>query len=321
MSPHTFHNNKASGVSIVIPCFQSTASLIHLVEDIQSVMQNSQFFSSHEIILVADGLAALRNLQELFPQLPSSLRILPLAKNYGEQIALVAGISYATQDYIFTLDDDGQHPAIALELLIEEKFLSGSGLVYAQNSRLSQPFVKHLLSRSAKRLFEHLLAPGASKISSVRLFDRAPAANALQDLADSRVVLDGVLLQIFPSVSSVAVEFRPRMRGRSNYSFRKLVGHTLDLALSAARVPLRALFWVSGLLTASGLVFGLAVAVDAVFFSNLLPPWGLLAATTLVIVGVQLLSVSIVGELVSRLLAEIRGYPLYRLINDNANKD
>lgn len=307
------HDENCIAVSVVIPCFQSPIALVQLVEETRASLQGSQHVSSFEVILVADGADSYRNLRKIFPEVPHSVRMVQLTHNYGEQIALIAGVMEATKEYVCTLDDDGQHPASVIEILLEEKLRSGANLVYGQDSGVSQPFAKHGLSRLFKKFLETLLARGASKISSVRLFERTRITDALEGVSDRAVVLDGVLLQVFDSVSSTAVDFRPRSQGRSGYNLRSLATHALNLAMSAAQKPLRALLWLGVMTLAAGIATGLIVAYDAIFLLDLFPPWGLLIAVALSIVGLQLFSIAIVGELVSRVLSEIRGYKLFEV--------
>jgi undecaprenyl-phosphate 4-deoxy-4-formamido-L-arabinose transferase len=315
------NGKKSARISIVVPCFRSPPGLVQLVDEIKIVIQHSQLVSSYEIILVADGPESYQNLLVLFPRVPQSVKIVSLAHNYGEQIALIAGVMEAGGNYVCTLDDDGQHPASVIELLLRKKVLSGFGLIYGQDGGVSQPFGKHVAARSFKGLLDIFLAAGASQISSVRLFDRAPVAAAVKDLSDPAIVLDGVLLQVFRDFSSTVVDFNTRGEGRSGYKLKSLMDHTLNLAMTVAQRPLRALLWLGGSLLVTGIVTGLIVAYDAIFLSNLLPPWGLLGAIASGIVGIQLLGIATVGELTSRLLSEVRGYPLFRVEQRHPNKN
>lgn len=311
---HNANKEVLVSISVVIPCFLSPPSLVGLVEDLQSHFRLSKTVDSYEILLVADGPESYKTLLELFPQIPTSTSIIQLDQNRGEQIALIAGIMNSTKLLVCTVDDDGQHPASIIAPLLQEKLASQSGLVYGREAGRSQPLVKQVFSLFFKGFVSIFLAPGANQISSVRLFERLPAVDVLKNIRDSTVALDGVLLQIFPKKSSTAVRFTARKEGRSGYNYFSLVNHALNLAMSAARYPLRALFWGGGLATFAGFLLAVIVAFDAIFLFDSLPPWSLLVGLVLVLAGLQFVSTAIVGELVSRLLAEVRGRKLFTVV-------
>ena len=104
-------------LSFVIPCYYSEKTISLVVEDIFQAFPQTEY--NYEIILVNDGskdntFTVIKELAKKHPQVIS----INLAKNFGQDAALMAGYTYATGDYIISLDDDCQNPPAEAQKLI-----------------------------------------------------------------------------------------------------------------------------------------------------------------------------------------------------------
>jgi glycosyltransferase involved in cell wall biosynthesis len=210
-------------VSVVVPVFNSAASLDELCGRIAAAMDAAPGVADWELILVNDGsrddswervVALSRERAEV--------RGMDLTRNWGQHSALLAGVHAARREVIVTLDDDLQNPPEEIPRLLdalkpEVDVVYGVPIASAHptHRRVGGKALRAIL-RVATRRREALLGSG------FRAF-RAYLAEQLPQDAGRRFVLDAALRSSTDRIDSVAVKHEPRRVGRSNYTFPMLV--------------------------------------------------------------------------------------------------
>ena len=209
-------------VSIVVPVFNSAASLGELHSRIDATLGSTPGVGSWELILVNDGSvdeswATIVRLSREHPE----VRGMDLTGNWGQHNALLAGIHSARKEVIVTLDDDLQNPPEEIPHLLGA--LEGMDLVYGVPGVSSHPVHRRIgtagmraVRRAVTRRHDAGLATG------FRAF-RSKLTEQLPESAGRHVVLRSLLKADADRIGSVAVKHEPRRVGRSNYSLPMLV--------------------------------------------------------------------------------------------------
>jgi undecaprenyl-phosphate 4-deoxy-4-formamido-L-arabinose transferase len=300
-------------LTIIIPCFNSEGSIRLVVQDILAEVNLGNIPRALEIILVNDASLdgtddQIKLLESEFPE----VKRINLAKNYGQHVALLAGVSLAKGGLIVTMDDDGQHVASEIPKLLRE-ISTGHDLVYGVAVSEEHDMFRNLSSKLTKNfMFRSLGIPHAKEISAFRIFKKE-LLSGIELQGNVNSMLDVILRWNTSQVSSISVIMEKRKIGKSNYNFRKLLVFALSVIFSYSVRPLR-------IATFLGIFFFLTSALLSVYFvvEYLRGNIGLIGFTTITVLittlsSVQLLTLGIFGEYLINIHQKSMGKPLFRI--------
>ena len=297
-------------VSVVIPVYNSEASLAEVVESTQDVLRREGL--SAEFILVDDS--SRDGSWSVITHLSSALdnvRGLRLRRNYGQHSALLAGIRLARAPLIVTMDDDLQHPAVEIPKLLKTLEDGQHDVVYGYPARLPFSFLRNLTSWTTKVVLRRAMgAETARHASAFRAF-RTSLRDAFEDYRSAYVSIDVLLTWATQRFSWTEVEFRPRPRGRSGYTYRKLMAHALTMVTGFSTLPLRLATIVGLSFTALGIALLIYVLARYVIEGGSVPGFPFLASAIAIFSGVQLFALGIIGEYLARIHVRSLGRPAY----------
>jgi glycosyltransferase involved in cell wall biosynthesis len=297
------------GVSVVVPVFGDGAALRELVARTNAALEKAG--EDWEIILVNDGSPgpAWDRIRELASSSPR-VRGIDLVRNFGQHNALLAGIRASRGEVIVTMDDDLQHPPEEMPLLIRG-VRGGADVVYGTPRELPHEVWRNATSVVGKAIISTVFgASMARQISAFRAF-RGALRRVFEEFRSPYVSIDVLLSWGAVRVVSVTVTHMPRSFGRSQYTFRKLLHHWLDMVMGFSTWPLRA----ASILGFVFLLFGggvLAWVLGRYLVSGgSVPGFPFLACIITIFSGVQLFSLGVIGEYVARLYARGLDRPPY----------
>jgi glycosyltransferase involved in cell wall biosynthesis len=297
-------------LSVVVPCFNEEESIQACHVQLSASLAASG--RSYEIVYVNDGsrdltMAILREIQAT----DRHVQVVNLSRNFGHQVAVSAGIRYATGGAVALMDADLQDPP---EVLMEmmKVLESGYDVVYgARRARAGESFIKLLTAKLFYRTL-HLLSDTDIPVDTgdFRVMSRR-AVDALLRMPESHRLLRGMASWIGFRQYAFYYDRVPRFAGETKYPFRKMVRLALDGVLSFSTVPLRLVSFL-GVLSASVALLGIIYALCLRLFTQIwVPGWTLLFIGMLFLGGMQMLSLGVVGEYVGRIYTEAKGRPLF----------
>jgi glycosyltransferase involved in cell wall biosynthesis len=296
-------------VSVVVPCYRSARTLPRLVEDLMHTLP--QVTTAFEIVLVVDGSPddtwqVAGQLANKYPE----TRAIRLARNYGQHNALIAGARNARYEIIVTMDDDLQHPADQVPLLLAA-LTDDIDLVYGVPVDEEHGFVRSLASRLVKSAMAATLeVPSARSISAFRAF-RTFLRDGFEGLDGPHASVDVALSWSTTRVTEVKVRMEERAEGRSNYSFPLLVKHSLNMLTGYSTKPLRLVGYLGFLSAGLGvLLFGVIIYKYAVGATTM-AGFTTLASMVALFSGAQMLAIGVLGEYVGRMHSDSMGRPTY----------
>ena len=297
------------GISVVIPAYKSAATLPELVRELHRCVR--PLVDQFEIVIVDDGSGddTWATIEQLAAD-DSSVRGLQLLRNYGQHNALLAGIRDARQPLVLTMDDDLQHPPAEVATLLEA-LRPEVDLVYGRPAQERQSPMRNIASRFSKWAMATSLGPDVyPRSGAFRLFRRQLVA-ASSEVHDPSLSIDVLLSWATNRIVDVPVEHHDRTVGRSGYSLTRLLRHMANMVTGYSTRPLR-LVSVFGVLTAFlGFALLLYVLVRFVVSGSDVAGFTFLAATVTLFSGVQLLSLGVLGEYLSRVHFRSMGKPVY----------
>ena len=295
-------------LSIVIPVYNSENTLSDLIHQIDARVRD--LVVSYEIVAVDDGsrdgsCAKLEVLKGEFPQ----LKLVRLARNFGQHNALLCGVREATGDAVVTMDDDLQHPPEEIEKLLA-KLHEGFDVVYGAPVDEQQASWRRLPSLLPKYIQAKVLGvPNANDISSFRAF-WTHLRVAFEGYDGSSPIFDVLLSWGTRRFGRVTVAHMPRKEGRSNYNVWKLYQAAWLMITEFTLLPLRIVMFVGVL----GSIAGVLIFVYTLFTYLLrgsLPGFPFLASTIALFSSAQLLALGTLGEYLARVHLRLSGRPPY----------
>jgi glycosyltransferase involved in cell wall biosynthesis len=304
-------------VSVVIPLFNERDNLVPLHGELDRVMQGLK--RSYELIFVDDGstdggLQVLRDIKARDPH----VRVVRLARNSGQTAALACGLHNAKGAIIVAIDSDGENdPADIPRLIIK----IDDGYDLASGWR-TERWKNAAITRRLPSIAANLLI---SRMTGVELHDYGCTLKAYRSELARSLMLYGEMHRFVPAIAAeqgariteVEVNFRARRSGSSKYGPGRVVRTVLDLMtvkfLSGyATRPIQVFGLIGLLMGAIGALWTAILVFEKVVLGYSLGRRpALLLAILLVVVGVQLVSIGLLGEMLTRTYHESQGKPIY----------
>lgn len=297
------------GLSVVVPTFRSPGTLERLVLEIDTHVR--PLTERLELVFVDDG--NVDGTWDVVTDLARRydwVRGIRLLRNYGQHNALLAGLRSVRQPFVLTLDDDLQNPPAEVPKLIAA-MTDDVDLVYGTPAVERHGRGRNLASTTTKRAMVRFLGPDVFPRSGpFRLFRRELLAATVQ-ADDPYVSIDVLLSWGTARIRAVEVDYADRASGESGYSFGKLVRHAFNMITGYSTRPLRIVSLLGFVLAGFGFALLAYVMVRFALGQADVPGFTFLAATISLFSGVQLLSLGVVGEYLSRMHFRSMGRPAY----------
>jgi glycosyltransferase involved in cell wall biosynthesis len=305
-------------LSVVIPVFDEVECLDPLVRDVSGVLD--ALGRSAEIVAVDDGstdgsFERLVALREVEPR----LRVVRLQRNYGQTAALAAGIDHARGDLIVTLDADLQNDPRDIPRLLAA-LDDDVDLVNGWRREREDPWLsRRLPSQIANRIISSVTGTSLHDYGCTLRVMRAGFAKELQLYGELHRFIPALAADLGARVTELPVSHRRRTLGRSKYGLSRTVRVVLDLLtvkfLSGFATRPIQLFGLMGLgLAIPGLVLAGWLGFERIVFGVKLAGRPIvLLAILLAVLGVQLISIGLLGEMMVRTYHESQGKPIFRV--------
>ena len=307
-------------LSIVLPIFNEVESLPHLLEELGSALEATG--RTFEIICVDDGSrdGSFKALKQLRRQ-DKRVRIVQFRRNFGQTAAFAAGFDRARGEVIITMDADLQNDPADIPKLLE-KIEAGYDVVSGWRVERWREGAMTLVTRKLPSATANWLI---STSTGVKLHDYGCALKAYRSEVIKNINLYGDLHRFIPAIASyygvnvaeVPVKYRSRQFGSSKYGLGRISRVILDLLtvrflLSYSTRPIQ-IFGSLGLISSGlGVLIGIYLSyVKLVYEVALAERPLLLLAILLVMIGVQFITMGLLGELVVRTYHESQGKPIY----------
>ena len=301
--------------SIVIPVYRSAKVLPELHRRLTETLVKLK--EDYEILFVEDcGGDSSWEVIEAIAQHDAHVCGIKLSRNFGQHAATICGISKARGKYIITLDDDLEHSPEFIPQLIE-KAREGYALVYGVFKNRTHSTWRNLTSAFARRAFNAAIPSLNYEYTAFRVIDSS-IAKALAEFDSPFPFIDGYLSWLTNNYATVEIPHSARTEGASNYSFRKLFIHTINIFVTFSDLPLRLATWIGLSAFFAGMVW-LAVIAGRYFFGGIsVSGYASIMAGILLFGGVQLLVLGIFGEYLSRMNFKSSKKPLFLVAHTTA---
>ena len=299
-------------ISFVIPCYRSEKTLPNVVKTIEDTVKNKEGFTS-EIILVNDCSPdnTWQTTRELTEQY-DNVKGIDLAKNSGQQCAILAGLRYSKGELVAVSDDDGQTP-IETVFTFYDKMQEGNYDVVCANyvSRGKRSLFRRLGSMANDALVKICLEKPDDINTSVYFLAKRFVVDEMIRYNNAYPHMEGLLLRSTHNIGNVELVQKAREEGSSGYNLRKLLGLWVDGLTTFSIKPLRVATFLGVLLAFIGFLIVIILVIEKFVRGDIMLGWTSLIATNILIGGLILMVLGVTGEYIGRIYLSLNQEPQY----------
>ncbi len=297
-------------ISVVIPFYNEEKNVDYLFDRLINVLDKLE--TTYEIICVNDGskddtLNCLIKYHQTQPQ----IKVINLSRNFGKEIALTAGIDYATGEAIIPIDADLQDPPELIEQLVA-KWREGYDVVYAmRRSRQGESWFKRFTAnafyQTIGKMSRVAIPPNTGDF---RLLDRR-VVEAIKKMPERNRFMKGLFAWVGFKQTSVLFDREPRFQGNTTWNYWKLWNFAIDGITSFSFLPLKVWSYIGLCVSCLSFLYASFLVIRTIFLGIDVPGYASLMVAVLFFGGVQLMTLGIIGEYLGRVYEEVKGRPLY----------
>ena len=297
-------------ISLVCPCYNEEEAVSAFVERVVPILESLGL--TYELVFVNDG-STDRTLEKLLDlkRTHSFVRVIDLARNFGKEAALTAGIDASRGKAVVPMDADLQDPPELLPEMVG-KWREGYEVVLARRVRRDgDAFLKRLTARWFYRLHNAISdIELPENVGDFRLLDRV-AVEALKRLPENQRFMKGLFAWVGFRTATVDYERPARAVGRTKFNVWALWKLAVEGITSFSSAPLRVWLYVGVLIACLSFLYGAWIVFKTLAFGRDVPGYASLITVVLFLGGVQLMGLGVLGEYIGRIYQEAKRRPVY----------
>lgn len=306
-------------ITILLPAYNEEASFPLIKENMTRVIQENPNYE-WEFLLVNDGSTdnTLQQMIRLHDE-DSHYSYLDLSRNYGKEIAMMAGFDYVDSDALIIMDADMQHPIDVIPEMISW-WEQGFDDVYAQREGSKESWMKRKTSQWYYNLLQSLTrVPIQKNTGDFRLLDKS-CIKALRMMREKERNTKGLYSWIGFHKKGIYYQQKERQEGETKWSFWSLVNLALTGITSYTTAPLRIASILGIMISFVAFLYLIYIIAMTNIFGEPVQGYPTIMVTMLFLGGVQLLGLGIIGEYLGRIFNEVKQRPGYFINSYNGEK-
>ncbi|MFB5190786.1 glycosyltransferase family 2 protein [Alicyclobacillus fastidiosus] len=304
--------NERVRYSVVIPVYNEQEVLDTTYDRVKAVMDT--LGEPYELVFVNDGSKdGSREILERLSAASQSVKVLNFSRNFGHQVAISAGMDYASGDAVIVIDADLQDPP-ELILKMVEAWRQGNDVVYAKRTvRQGETLFKRWTAALFYR-FLRLLTDVDIPVDTgdFRLIDRK-VCDVMKGLKEKSRFVRGLVSWVGFRQTAVEYVRDRRFAGETKYPLKRMLRLSTDAITSFSEKPLKMAMYVGAMLSLTSIVALVCALCEPLFTGRGVSGLFALGAVVVFVNSILLIAVGILGQYVARIHDEARGRPLYIL--------
>ncbi len=308
-------------LSLVCPCYNEEKNVKIFHDACKNALDGK--IESYEIVFVNDGSRdnTWNELKALCSSSDTNIKIINFSRNFGKEAAMYAGLQKAEGDYVTLIDADlQQRPEIALDMV---EFLENNADYDCVAAYQSERHEGALLSFFKKSFYK--LINGMCEIdfkqgaSDFRTF-RHNVVEAILNVPEYHRFSKGIFSWIGFNTYYIPYVAEERNAGNTSWSFKKLFKYAIDGIVAYTTVPLRISSVIGIIMSVIAAIYMIIVVIQKLTFGISVPGYPTIIVLILFIGGLQLTSLGIIGEYISKTYIESKHRPICIIKNYETNE-
>ncbi|WP_300711914.1 glycosyltransferase family 2 protein [uncultured Brachyspira sp.] len=302
-------------ISVIVPCYNEELVIEKLYNRLIDILS---IYKDYEVIFVNDGSDDnTEYIIDKYQENNNNIKLYSFSRNFGHQAAVSCGILKASGDIAIIIDADLQDPPELIPSMIDEYIKSKSNVIYAKRiSREGENFLKKITSNLFYRLI-NLLSDIKFPIDTgdFRLIDKN-VIDAYKQFKENPKYIRGLISWMGFKQQAFLYNRKPREAGKTKYTYKKMFNLALTGIISFSTKPLRISLILGVLSILLGIILSFYIFIKYFFFNaDIIKGWSSIMITVIFMGGVQLLSLSVISEYLSKIYEQIKNRPEFIIKN------
>lgn len=296
-------------ISVIIPVYQGEDTITELCARLKTTLE--PITNDYEIILIDDGSTDKSwHIIETIIKSASKIKAIQFVRNFGQHVAITAGLERSQGDFVIIMDCDLQDPPEAIPQLYN-KINEGYHVVLANRNDRQDNWFKITCSYIFYKTLSYLSGKKYdSKVGCFRIMSRQVVESYRLMNDQIRFFISLVEWMGYPT-TSVDIQHAARLAGKTTYTFKKLLSLAMDIIISNSEKPLK-MSIVLGLLVSFGaFIATISIIVRRFWFGISVTGWSSIMTAIFFIGGVMILNLGLLGIYISKIFEQVKSRPLY----------
>lgn len=302
-------------LSLIVPCYNEENNVKKFFDEV-----NKAFFgkvNDYEFVFVDDGSSdsTYKNLKSIYDEnRMHNIQVLSFSRNFGKESAIYAGLSKAKGDMVCLIDADlQQRPEVVLEMLDVMNSNEELDCVTAYQEKRKEgkaiSAIKSCFYKLINKMAEVDFVNGASDF---RLMKRS-MVDAILQMTEYHRFSKGIFSWVGFNTEYIPYEVAERESGESKWGFRKLFKYALEGVISFSTFPLKISTIIGFFFSLVSIIYLIIVVIQKLAFGIDIPGYATIIVLILLLGGLQLFSLGVMGEYLSKVYVQSKNRPVYIL--------
>lgn len=306
-------------LAVIIPCLNEEENIESTTKSLLSALEvlenNNEIAKDSFLYFVDDGSndKTWNEIEKMHKENKEKVKGIKFSKNFGNQKAILAGLiesSNYNADCFITIDADLQQDENKIKEFIE-KYKNGAEIVGGiRNDRKTDGIIKKISAIAFYKLMNIFGVKIKVNHSDYRLIGRK-AVEALKKFSETNLFLRGIFYELGFKQDYVYFDVKPREKGKTKFTAKKLFTLAINGITSFSIVPLRIVSYIGIIMSIISFGVGISAWWEKFFNGTTIPGWATIIVTIGFVGGIQILCIGIIGEYLGQLFQEVKSRPRY----------
>lgn len=297
-------------ISIVVPCYNEEKNINNFYEEMIKTLEKVKENYSYEIIFVNDGSNDQTEVEvKKIRKTDKNVILISFSRNFGKEAAIYAGLNNATGDLVALIDADLQHPPITILEMIKGINEGYDVVATKRKNRKGEPVIKSAFSKLFYKMMR-MFIPIEKNVQDFRLMKKE-VVDAIISLKEYNRFSKGIFTWVGFKIKYIEIENIERKAGKTKWSFRKLFNYAIEGITSFTTAPLKASTLMGFCISIIAIISTIVIILQTLIYGKDVPGYASIITAILFMGGVQLISIGILSEYISKMYLEIKKRPKY----------
>lgn len=297
-------------ISIVVPCYNEENNINNFYEEMIKTLEKVKENYSYEIIFVNDGSNDQTEIEvKKIRKTDKNVILISFSRNFGKEAAIYAGLNNATGDLVALIDADLQHPPKTILEMLEEINNGYDVVATKRKNRKGEPIIKSAFSKMFYKMMR-IFIPIEKNVQDFRLMKKE-VVDAILSLKEYNRFSKGIFTWVGFNIKYIEIENIERKAGKTKWSFRKLFSYAIEGITSFTTAPLKVSTLMGFCISIIAIISTIVIILQTIIYGKDVPGYASIITAILFMGGVQLISIGILSEYISKMYLEIKKRPKY----------
>ena len=297
-------------ISIVVPCYNEEKNINNFYGEMIKTLEKVKENYSYEIIFVNDGSNDQTEIEvKKVRKSDKNIILISFSRNFGKEAAIYAGLNNATGDLVALIDADLQHPPVTILEMIKGINEGYDVVATKRKNRKGEPVIKSVFSKLFYKMMR-MFIPIEKNVQDFRLMKKE-VVDAILSLKEYNRFSKGIFTWVGFNIKYIEIENIERKAGKTKWSFKKLFSYAIEGITSFTTAPLKASTLMGFCISIIAIISTIVIILQTLIYGKDVPGYASIITAILFMGGVQLISIGILSEYISKMYLEIKKRPKY----------